>query len=152
VTLERVPTMKQKAETKKAGGFDPKTFLSTIDSGRKIVAFAKKQTIFVQGDSCDAVFYLQTGKVKLTVVSKSGKEARWRAAALYRCAERYATRFASRSRPFGQLAECDTASTWPTTGAACRVYCQRGLIGCKHVILWRRILAFSVPNGKSSAT
>jgi CRP/FNR family cyclic AMP-dependent transcriptional regulator len=39
------------------------------------VLFQKKQTIFAQGDLADAVFYLQTGKVKLTVVSKSGKEA-----------------------------------------------------------------------------
>ena len=37
--------------------------------------FPKKQTIFAQGDRADAVFYLQTGKVKLTVVSKTGKEA-----------------------------------------------------------------------------
>ena len=63
------------AAAKKLSQFDTKTFLSTIDSGRKIAAFAKKQTIFVQGDSSDAVFYIQTGKVKLTVVSKTGKEA-----------------------------------------------------------------------------
>jgi CRP/FNR family transcriptional regulator, cyclic AMP receptor protein len=55
--------------------FDPKTFLSIINGGRKIVAFPKKQTIFVQGDSSDAVFYIQEGKVRLTVVSKIGKEA-----------------------------------------------------------------------------
>jgi CRP/FNR family cyclic AMP-dependent transcriptional regulator len=61
--------------TKKLGKFDTKTFLSTIDGGRKIVAFATKQTIFAQGGSSDAVFYIQKGKVKLTVVSKSGKEA-----------------------------------------------------------------------------
>jgi CRP/FNR family transcriptional regulator, cyclic AMP receptor protein len=60
---------------KKRGKFDPKTFLSTMDGGRKIAAFPKKQTIFVQGDSSDAVFYIQKGKVKLTVVSKTGKEA-----------------------------------------------------------------------------
>jgi CRP/FNR family transcriptional regulator, cyclic AMP receptor protein len=60
---------------KKHRKFDTKTFLSTLNGGRKIVAFARKQTIFVQGDSSDAVFYIQTGKVKLTVVSKSGKEA-----------------------------------------------------------------------------
>jgi CRP/FNR family transcriptional regulator, cyclic AMP receptor protein len=45
------------------------------DGGRKIAAFPKKQTIFVQGDSSEAVFYIQKGKVKLTVVPKSGKEA-----------------------------------------------------------------------------
>src|SRR5438445_9957641 len=60
---------------KKFSKFDPKTFLSTIDGGRKIAPFPKKQTIFVQGDSSDAVFYIQKGKVRLTVVSKSGKEA-----------------------------------------------------------------------------
>jgi CRP/FNR family transcriptional regulator, cyclic AMP receptor protein len=60
---------------KKPSKFDPKTFLSTIDGGRKVAAFAKKQTIFVQDDPSDAVFYIQKGKVKLTVVSKTGKEA-----------------------------------------------------------------------------
>src|SRR6202453_3811847 len=60
---------------KKLSKFDTKRFLSTIDGGRKITAFSKKQAIFVQGDSSDAVFYIQKGKVRLTVVSKSGKEA-----------------------------------------------------------------------------
>jgi len=60
---------------KKLSRFDPKTFLSTMDGGRKIATFPKKQPIFVQGDSSDAVFYIQKGKVNLTVVSKTGKEA-----------------------------------------------------------------------------
>jgi len=60
---------------KKRSKFDPRTFLSTIDGGRKIAAFPNKETIFVQGDPFDAVFYIQEGKVKLTVVSKTGKEA-----------------------------------------------------------------------------
>jgi CRP-like cAMP-binding protein len=55
--------------------FNTKTFLSTINGGRKIDAIAKKQTIFAQGESSDAVFYIKEGKVKLTVVSKIGKEA-----------------------------------------------------------------------------
>jgi len=55
--------------------FNTKTFLSTIDGGRKIEAFPKKRTIFAQGDSSDAVFYIKKGKVKLTVVSQIGKEA-----------------------------------------------------------------------------
>jgi CRP-like cAMP-binding protein len=67
--------MKPVAAAKKFSKFDTKTFLSTIDGGRKIVAVPKKQTIFVQGDSSDAVFYIQKGRTKLTVVSKSGKEA-----------------------------------------------------------------------------
>jgi CRP/FNR family cyclic AMP-dependent transcriptional regulator len=63
------------AASKKLSKFDPKTFLSTINGGRKIEDFSKKQAIFAQGDSSDAVFYIQEGKVKLTVVSKIGKEA-----------------------------------------------------------------------------
>jgi CRP/FNR family cyclic AMP-dependent transcriptional regulator len=63
------------AASKKLIKFDTKKFLSTIEGGRKITAFPKKQTIFAQGDSADAVFYVQKGKVRLTVVSKTGKEA-----------------------------------------------------------------------------
>jgi CRP-like cAMP-binding protein len=55
--------------------FDPKKFLATIGEGRKVVAVSKKQNIFAQGDPADAVFYIQEGKVRLTVVSKVGKEA-----------------------------------------------------------------------------
>ena len=60
---------------KKKREFDPNTFLATIGEGRKIVPFEKKRTIFTQGDAADAVFYVQSGKVKLTVVSNNGKEA-----------------------------------------------------------------------------
>jgi CRP-like cAMP-binding protein len=60
---------------KKAYAFDPRDFLATIGEGRRIVAIAKQQTIYAQGAECDAVFYIQTGKVRLTVVSKVGKEA-----------------------------------------------------------------------------
>src|SRR5450432_3481343 len=63
------------AASKKLIKFDTKKFLSTLNGGRKIMAFPKKQTIFAQGDSSDAVFYIKEGKVKLTVVSKVGKEA-----------------------------------------------------------------------------
>ena len=63
------------AAPKKLIKFDTKTFLSTINGGRKIEAFPKKETIFAQGDSADAVFYIKEGKVKLTVVSQIGKEA-----------------------------------------------------------------------------
>jgi CRP/FNR family cyclic AMP-dependent transcriptional regulator len=55
--------------------FDPNAFLATIGVGRKIVTFKKKQSIFSQGDPCDTVFYIQTGKVRLTIVSKAGREA-----------------------------------------------------------------------------
>jgi CRP-like cAMP-binding protein len=55
--------------------FDPEAFLSTIGEGRKAMLFPKKQIIYTQGDPADEVFYLQTGKVRLTVVSEAGKQA-----------------------------------------------------------------------------
>jgi CRP/FNR family transcriptional regulator, cyclic AMP receptor protein len=67
--------MTHTAAARKRQKFDSQTFLSTIDGGRTIAAFPKKQTIFNQGDSSDAVFYIQEGKIKLTVLSKAGKEA-----------------------------------------------------------------------------
>jgi len=60
---------------RKTRDFDPKEFLATIGEGRKVVAVPKKQTIFTQGDAADAVFYIQEGEVRLSVVSKTGKEA-----------------------------------------------------------------------------
>ena len=60
---------------KKKRDFDPKKFLATIGEGRKVVTFPKKQSIFTQGDAADSVFYIQDGKVRLTVVSEIGKEA-----------------------------------------------------------------------------
>src|SRR5258706_873375 len=68
-------TMNSDPLVKKNRKFDPKTFLATIGEGRKILAFEKGQTIYAQGDPADAVFYVQNGKVRLTVVSKAGKEA-----------------------------------------------------------------------------
>ena len=67
--------MPSTASANKKRDFDPKKFLATIGEGRKVVAFSKKQTIFTQGDTADAVFYIQEGKVRLAVVSKVGKEA-----------------------------------------------------------------------------
>jgi CRP/FNR family cyclic AMP-dependent transcriptional regulator len=61
--------------TKKKPNFDPRIFLATIGEGRTIVPFAKNQIIYAQGDACDALFYIQKGKVRLTVVSENGKEA-----------------------------------------------------------------------------
>lgn len=60
---------------KKNREFDPATFLATIGQGRKSLTVSKKQGIYTQGDAANAVFYIQKGKVRLTVVSKSGKEA-----------------------------------------------------------------------------
>lgn len=55
--------------------FDPKTFLANIGQGRRLLEFGKKASIFIQGEPADAIFYLQKGKVKLSVVSQQGKEA-----------------------------------------------------------------------------
>jgi CRP/FNR family transcriptional regulator, cyclic AMP receptor protein len=55
--------------------FCPKTYLTQVGSGKTSLTLPKKRIIFSQGDASDAVFYIQTGKVKLTVVSQQGKEA-----------------------------------------------------------------------------
>ena len=55
--------------------FDPTVFLDTESVGRTISKYRKDQTVFSQGGSADAVFYIQKGKVKITVVSEQGKEA-----------------------------------------------------------------------------
>ena len=60
---------------KRKRDFDPKEFLTSIGEGRKIVTVPKKQAIYVQGAACDAVFYIQKGKVRLIVLAKNGKEA-----------------------------------------------------------------------------
>jgi CRP/FNR family cyclic AMP-dependent transcriptional regulator len=55
--------------------FDPATFLASAGLGRKIIELKSGQTFFAQGDPTDFIFYLQKGRARLTVVSKSGKEA-----------------------------------------------------------------------------
>ena len=55
--------------------FDPKKFLAKVGDGKTISKYQKDQIVFSQGDVADAVFYIQTGKIKLTVVSERGKEA-----------------------------------------------------------------------------
>ena len=55
--------------------FDPKAFLSKVNGGRAISNYLKDQIVFRQGDPADAVFFIESGKVKKTVVSEQGKEA-----------------------------------------------------------------------------
>ena len=55
--------------------FDPKAFLAKADGGRTISKHQKDQIVFSQGEAADAVFYIQQGKIKITVVSEQGKEA-----------------------------------------------------------------------------
>jgi CRP/FNR family cyclic AMP-dependent transcriptional regulator len=56
-------------------GFDPASFLATAGVGRTLVKLEAKQALFSQGEPADAIFYIQKGRLKLTVVSKRGKEA-----------------------------------------------------------------------------
>jgi CRP-like cAMP-binding protein len=55
--------------------FNPQTFLNHVGNGKNMLRVPRKQVLFSQGDTTDAVFYVQAGKVKLTVVSPHGKEA-----------------------------------------------------------------------------
>jgi CRP/FNR family cyclic AMP-dependent transcriptional regulator len=55
--------------------FDPKVFLSKVGNGKTILEFHSNQSVFAQGEIADTVFYIQRGRVKLTVVSEHGKEA-----------------------------------------------------------------------------
>jgi CRP/FNR family cyclic AMP-dependent transcriptional regulator len=63
------------ASPERRGAFDPRLFLTKLAGGRTNREYLDKQAIFSQGDAADAVFYIQSGKVKLTAVSKRGKEA-----------------------------------------------------------------------------
>jgi CRP/FNR family cyclic AMP-dependent transcriptional regulator len=55
--------------------FNPRDFLSRVGHGHSIAKYAERQAVFAQGDPADAIFYIQEGKVKVTVVSSQGKEA-----------------------------------------------------------------------------
>ena len=60
---------------KPTAAFDAKAFLTKAGTGRSISAYQKKQVVFIQGDPADAVFYVERGQVKLTVVSQRGRSA-----------------------------------------------------------------------------
>jgi CRP-like cAMP-binding protein len=61
--------------TKQSGIFNPKIFLTSVGSGRKMMSFEKGQIIFAKGDAADALFVIQNGTVKLSVKSRAGREA-----------------------------------------------------------------------------
>jgi CRP/FNR family transcriptional regulator, cyclic AMP receptor protein len=62
-------------DNEKSLPFDPKAFLSKVNGGRTTSKYRKNQTVYQQGDPADSVFYIQTGKAKVTVASEQGKEA-----------------------------------------------------------------------------
>jgi CRP/FNR family transcriptional regulator, cyclic AMP receptor protein len=63
------------SKTKNGPKFDPALYFGASAKGRSIATHRQKQVIYAQGDAADAVFYIKKGKVKMTVVSKQGKEA-----------------------------------------------------------------------------
>ena len=75
LTVGRCEAKPVMAKKLKEVPFDPMVFLATVDGGRTISKYRKNETIFRQGDPADAVFYIQKGKVKITVISEHGKEA-----------------------------------------------------------------------------
>ncbi|MGP0073880.1 MAG: Crp/Fnr family transcriptional regulator [Bryobacteraceae bacterium] len=66
---------KRSSKPKLPSKFDPKVFLAEVGRGRNQTHYEKNQRVFSQGDAARAIFYIQKGKIKLTVVSKDGKEA-----------------------------------------------------------------------------
>src|ERR1700694_5287908 len=70
VELKEAPMVKPAKDM-----FDPKILLAKVGAGKAILKFHKNQKVFEQGDVADTVFYIQKGRVKLTVLSEQGKEA-----------------------------------------------------------------------------
>ena len=77
MTKRRIPTriVRRGRPAGPNGNFDPAKFLETAAKGRIVSMHAKKDVIFSQGDAADTVLYIKRGKVKVTVLSKQGKEA-----------------------------------------------------------------------------
>ena len=77
--MKRCASMKKKravpVRKRAKASFDPQIFLAKVGEGTTISKYRKDQTVFSQGQAADAVFYIQKGKVKLTVISEQGKEA-----------------------------------------------------------------------------
>jgi CRP/FNR family cyclic AMP-dependent transcriptional regulator len=67
--------MKPAVPARKKRAFNPQVFLATLGEGRKMLSIRKRQRIYTQGDEADSVFYIQNGRVRLTVVSQTGREA-----------------------------------------------------------------------------
>src|SRR5258708_20850478 len=67
--------MSDTAQIQLKDAFDPRAFLSQAGAGKTVEKYAKNQKIYSQGDVADAVFFIQKGKVKMTVLSEHGKEA-----------------------------------------------------------------------------
>ena len=73
-SLRRSPASRRRAQ-KQTGPFDPQAFLAKAGIGRTVLKYGPKEIVFSQGERADAVFYIQEGRVRLSVLSKQGKEA-----------------------------------------------------------------------------
>jgi CRP-like cAMP-binding protein len=73
--MDGLPLSKQITTAPRRPEFSPLAFLTTTGKGREMLSFQKKDMIFTQGDSTDGLFFIQKGKVRLSVVSERGKEA-----------------------------------------------------------------------------
>jgi len=73
-SLRKSPASRRRAH-KQIKAFDPQAFLAKAGVGRTVLRYRPKQVIFSQGQSADAVFYIQEGRVRISVLSKQGKEA-----------------------------------------------------------------------------
>ena len=74
-SLQRLRVQEVVIANKRRPSFEPKSFLARVGEGRSIEKYRKDQTVFSQGDLADAVFFIERGKVKVTVISEEGKEA-----------------------------------------------------------------------------
>jgi len=63
----KMPHRSRHIVSTKKGDFDPRKVLATVGEGKRVLSFTKRQTVFTQGDAADAVFYIQEGKIRLTV-------------------------------------------------------------------------------------
>jgi len=74
LSIRRLPAPRRRAQKQKIL-FDPKSFLAKAGIGRTVLRYRPKQAVFSQGEGADALFYIQEGRVRLSVLSKQGKEA-----------------------------------------------------------------------------
>jgi CRP-like cAMP-binding protein len=73
--LSRRKSPQQRRSLKLAKGFDPQAFLTSAGVGKAVFHYKAKQAVFSQGEHADTIFYIQSGTVQLSVLSKQGKEA-----------------------------------------------------------------------------
>src|SRR5438045_3026074 len=75
MSIQQQPSTKRAPERARKPVFNPKRFLAKANGGRTISKYKKDQIVVSQGEQADAVFYIQHGKVKISVVSERGREA-----------------------------------------------------------------------------